>query len=353
MTDDLAVVRERPGAFVERYVGVLERLGMVPVHLPADTARLILSQHQRAILRTMEVDAPSPDDEMSLREIGDALGRADVPLALVAAGGAALPGVLRSELTARGIPVRRSSADYVVETVRLARALRCLFEGWEQGDAVRKAAGGNDPLRALLEDLLAGRVTSAGAATRISLAGLPQASWYIGLLEATERPARLRPEVTAARTSYRGNVAWLATVDEPFEGHAELLGGVSARVASRDLPRAAVQATLAFAAARRTGVTQSWGGVGFDDGLAEHPSLLEAAAERLLAPLDPSLRATLEAFARRWPRRGAAAEDLAIHRNTFARRLSTIERELHVDLSDPDVLVQLHLATQRRNRDKQ
>jgi hypothetical protein len=83
-----------------------------------------------------------------------------------------------------------------------------------------------------------------------------------------------------------------------------------------------------------------------DFSVAIHPEAAQLFAQRSLAPLDQGLRETLRcwlAYHGNWDRTAAA---LGVHRNSVRHRISRAQRLLTMDLSDPQVRMELWFALQ-------
>ncbi|MFE6283306.1 helix-turn-helix domain-containing protein [Streptomyces sp. NPDC057877] len=122
--------------------------------------------------------------------------------------------------------------------------------------------------------------------------------------------------------------------------------GVSAPVGPPDWPAADTQAARALARARATRAPLVRHGTPRLADLVP-PTEAEAHARALLAPLTPTLIATLRAWLSlhgSWDRTAVA---LSVHRNTVRQRVARCAALLETDLDDPDVRMELWFALRR------
>ncbi|MGW9553439.1 PucR family transcriptional regulator ligand-binding domain-containing protein [Nocardiopsis sp. NPDC055551] len=142
--------------------------------------------------------------------------------------------------------------------------------------------------------------------------------------------------------------------------HLELLrshgwiGALSAAVAPEDLPDADRRAATLLVRARVVGEPRLWSAATDPFDALIDPEGAGRPAREILGPLDEdtpaahTLRATLHTWLARHGNWDRAATDLGVHRNSVRYRIGRIERDLGVDLADPEQRMRLWFALTRR-----
>lgn len=142
--------------------------------------------------------------------------------------------------------------------------------------------------------------------------------------------------------------------------HLELLrshgwiGALSAAMAPEDLPEADRRAATLLVRARAVGEPWLWSDETDPFDTLMDPDGTGRPAREILGPLDEdtpaahTLRTTLHAWLARHGNWDRAAADLGVHRNSVRYRIGRIERDLVVDLADPERRMRLWFALTRR-----
>ncbi|MFL1381133.1 MULTISPECIES: PucR family transcriptional regulator [unclassified Nocardiopsis] len=190
------------------------------------------------------------------------------------------------------------------------------------------------------------RAAPAGAGSG-PLAPPPLPTAVVGALPDGAGPA----ETLRAVLADRGPDAHRADLDDlALHGWT---GAIGDPVPPGDLPGADRRAAALLARARAAGAPLLW--EEDTDPFAEllDPAAADALARRVLGPLAGeddtarTLRRTLRAWLTRHGGWDRAAADLGVHRNSVRYRIGRIERELGVDLGDPEQRMRLWFALTR------
>lgn len=142
--------------------------------------------------------------------------------------------------------------------------------------------------------------------------------------------------------------------------HLELLrshgwiGALSAAVAPEDLSGADRRAAALLVRARAVDEPRLWSATTDPFDTLIDPEGAGRSARQILGPLDEdtpaahTLRLTLHTWLARHGNWDRAATDLGVHRNSVRYRIGRIERDLGVDLADPEQRMRLWFALTRR-----
>ncbi|GAA3743177.1 hypothetical protein HDA32_003181 [Spinactinospora alkalitolerans] len=161
--------------------------------------------------------------------------------------------------------------------------------------------------------------------------------------------------VEAVEGGVRAVVADLGAAAEHLSGLEELRGdgwlaALSGPARPAELPAADRQASSLLVRARAMGEPLVWPERADPFSAVIDAERARAAARSLLGPLSEdtdaarSLRETLRAWLARHGNWDRAAADLGSHRNSVRYRIGRIERDLHVDLTDPEHRMRLWFA---------
>lgn len=207
------------------------------------------------------------------------------------------------------------------------------------------AAGSGDVRRGGYRVL---RAAPASRGRRTAAAVLPLGTHLSDLLPGAEEGGGIVRAVLADRG------------ERAHHDHLELLrshgwiGALSEATTPEDLPAADSRAAALLVRARAVDEPRLWSAATDPFDALIDPDGAGRSAREILGPLDEgtpaahTLRATLHAWLARHGNWDRAAADLGVHRNSVRYRIGRIERDLGVDLADPEQRMRLWFALTRR-----